>query len=120
MQPSLAEGLEDRQEFTVTPEMSPPHLPVAVLSTPSMVSLIEGTCLGLAQRHLDDGETTVGTHICVSHDAAVPVGGQVTVWCRLATVDRRRLEFEVRVEASSGKVSEGTHRRAVIDTSRFG
>lgn len=119
MQESMAAGIEESREFEVLATMSPPHLPVAVLSTPAMIGLIEGTCLGLAQSHLDENETTVGTHVCVSHEAAVNVGEQVTVWCRLTTVQKRRLEFEIKVDGPNGPVSKGTHQRAVIDTSRF-
>lgn len=120
MRESLTPGLESRRDFEVTADMSPPHLPVAVLSTPSMIGLIEGACLGLIQPHLEDKEASVGTHVCVSHEAAVSVGEQVTVWCRVATVQKRRLEFEVGVDGPRGRVSAGTHQRAVIDTSRFG
>jgi fluoroacetyl-CoA thioesterase len=120
MQQSLAPGIEDQRDYEVLAEMSPPHLPVAVLSTPSMVGLIEGTCLGLTQRHLDEGETSVGTHVCVSHEAAVNVGEHVSVWCQLKMIEKRRLEFEVRVDGPRGPVSKGTHQRAVINTTRFG
>jgi fluoroacetyl-CoA thioesterase len=120
MRDSMVPGIADTRDYEVLPDMSPAHLPVPVLSTPSMVGLIEGTCLALAQRHLDADETTVGTHICVSHAAAVSVGEQVSVSCQLAAVQKRRLEFEVSVEGPRGQVSAGTHQRAVIKTTRFG
>jgi fluoroacetyl-CoA thioesterase len=120
MKDSLAPGLGREERHTVTAAMAPPHLPVKVLGTPMMIQLIEQNCLLAAAEHLDDGETTVGVHVCVSHDRAAPEGDEVTVRCRLAEVDRRRLTFEVEVEGAAGKVSEGTHQRAVIQTSRFG
>jgi fluoroacetyl-CoA thioesterase len=120
MQESLAPGIEETREYEVLADMSPAHLPVAVLSTPSMIGLIEGTCLGLTQRHLDEDETSVGTHVCVSHEAAVNVGERITVWCQLKALERRRLEFDVRVEGPRGQVSSGTHQRAVIKPSRLG
>lgn len=120
MKESLATGVTREQSFTVTDDMAPPHLPVKVLSTPSMVQLIEGTCLAAAQEHLDDGEVTVGTHVCVSHSGAAMSGQDVTVRCELTTIEKRRLTFTVRVDAPSGTISEGTHQRAVIDANRFG
>ncbi len=120
MQDSLAPGIEDIRDYEVLADMSPAHLPVAVLSTPSMIGLIEGTCLGLTQRHLDEDETSVGTHVCVSHEAAVNAGEHITVWCQLKSLEKRRLEFDVRVEGPRGQVSTGTHQRAVIKTSRLG
>ena len=120
MQESLTPGIEETRDYEVLADMSPGHLPVAVLSTPSMIGLIEGTCLGLTQRHLDEDETSVGTHVCVSHEAAVNVGERIVVWCQLKAMERRRLEFDVRVEGPRGQVSIGTHQRAVIKTSRLG
>jgi fluoroacetyl-CoA thioesterase len=120
MKDTLVAGLTAEQTYTVTEDMKPGHLPVAVLSTPSMIQLIEGTCLGAAQPHLDDGEVTVGTHVCVSHSGAAMAGEQVTVTCTLSKIEKRRLTFDVRVQAPSGVISEGTHQRAVIDASRFG
>ena len=49
--------IEEGQVFSdlvlVTDEMSPPHLPNKVLSTPDMVRLIEATCLLGVQAHLE-------------------------------------------------------------------
>lgn len=117
MKDSLAPGIEDTQTFTVTKEMAA-HVPV--LSTPSMIALMEGTCLRLVQLHLDEGEASVGTHVCVSHVGAASEGEDVTVHVVLREKDRRRLTFEVEVQGPRGLMSEGTHQRAVIDTSRFG
>jgi fluoroacetyl-CoA thioesterase len=116
---SLQPGIENVLEVTVTPEMSPPHLPVKVLSTPSMVQLMEQTCLLSAVPHLDESETTVGTHICVSHVAAATAGENVVVTTKLVEVVKRRLRFEVSVKAGDRLLGEGTHDRAVIDTTRF-
>jgi len=120
MKESLAVGVTDEQTYTVTEDMAPPHLPISVLSTPSMVQLIEATCLGAAQPHLDDGELTVGTHVCVSHAGAALAGEDVVVRCSLDKVEKRRLTFGVSVHGANGAISEGTHERAVIDASRFG
>ena len=120
MKDTLAAGVSREQSYTVTDDMAPPHLPVKVLSTPSMIQLIEGTCLVAAHEHLDDGELTVGTHVCVSHSGAAMSGQDVTVRCELTSVERRRLTFTVSVEAPAGTISEGTHQRAVIDANRFG
>ena len=120
MRETLAPGISRQASHTVTADMAPAHLPVKVLSTPAMIQLIEGTCLQAAQEHLDEGETTVGTHVCVSHSGAASEGEEVEVSCRLDKVDRRRLTFAVEVRSPRGVISEGTHQRAVIDRSRFG
>ena len=119
MTSELEVGLQGEQSYRVTDEMGPAHLPVAVLSTPHMIGLIEQTCLASVARHLPEGSTTVGTHVCVSHKAAASAGEDVTVHCRLAEVVKRRLRFEVSVTGPAGTLSEGTHERAVVDLSRL-
>ena len=119
MKDSLVAGLEHEATHRVTAAMSPPHLPVAVLSTPAMIQLIEMTCLEAAQTHLDGAETTVGTHVCVSHSGAAREAEDVRIHCRLDAVDGRRLTFAVDVTCGERTISEGTHQRFVIDRSRF-
>jgi fluoroacetyl-CoA thioesterase len=120
MKDSLVAGIVGTSRHTVTQDMSPPHLPRVVLSTPTMIQLIEMTCLAAAQGHLDAGETTVGTHVCVSHQAAVMEGEEFEVRARLTEVNRRRLTFAVEVEGPRGLLSEGTHERAVVSLDRMG
>lgn len=116
---SLTVGLANESRHTVTKEMSAPHLPRAVLATPTMISLIEGTCLMATQDHLDDNEATVGTHVCVSHEAPVGEGEEFVIRCRLESIDRRRLTFQVEVDGPRGPVSRGTHQRAVVSLDRM-
>jgi len=118
MKPTLVPGIAKTAAFTVGDDQTAPHVPV--LSTPSMIGLIEGTCMGLAQEHLDDGELTVGTHVCVSHVGTAKVGEEISIDVRLRDIERRRLTFEVRVEGPNGLMSEGTHQRTVIASSRLG
>lgn len=120
MKPSLVPGLTNEATHRVTRDMSAPHLPRAVLATPTMIGLIEGTCLMATRDHLDEGETTVGTHVCVSHQSAVGEGEEFTIRCRLDRIEGRRLTFEVEVDGPRGAVSRGTHERAVVDASRMG
>ena len=120
MKSTMHVGIEREATYAVTGDMSPAHLPVAVLSTPAMVQLIEATCLAAAQDHLDPTETTVGTHICVSHQAPAMEGDEVEVHARLGDVRDRALHFEVEVRGPRGVLSQGTHDRRVVDASRFG
>ncbi|HCB37681.1 MAG TPA: thioesterase, partial [Acidimicrobiaceae bacterium] len=66
------------------------------------------------QPHLDDGLTTVGIHICVSHQAAVASGEQVEITGTVIEVDRKRIVFEVVVAHGDEVVSKGTHDRFVV------
>jgi fluoroacetyl-CoA thioesterase len=120
MKDTLTVGISNEATFSVTRAMSAEHLPHVVLSTPSMIGMIEGTCLLAVREHLDEGETTVGTHVCVSHEAAVAEGEKFSIRCRLERIDRRRLNFAVEVDGPRGPVSRGTHQRAVVKLERMG
>ena len=120
MKANLVTGLTHTQTHEVTPERTTGHAARAVLATPSMIGLIEGTCLAAMTPHLDAGETSVGAHVCVSHEAAVPAGHQITVSVAVAEIVKRRVTFETTVQTGEGQtVSRGTHQRAVIDARRF-
>ena len=66
-----------------------------------------------------DDQTTVGTHVDVSHESAAREGEQVEFSCELLEVDGRRLTFAVAASVGERFVGRGTHRRHVIDRSRF-
>ena len=68
---------------------------------------------------LDDGETTVGTHVCVSHEGPAWSGEQIRIEYHLQAVERRRITFEVEASSARGLISRGTHERAVIDLARY-
>ena len=76
---SLVPGLENTKTFPITEDMCTGHTGTPVLSTPSMIGLMEGTCLESAQEHLGETEVTVGIHVCVSHVAGSQLGEEVTV-----------------------------------------
>lgn len=107
-------GLSATEAYEVTDDMSPPHLPTKVLSTPDMIKLIEGTCLTAVQPLLGDARTTVGIHVCVSHQAAVASGERIKVTGTITEVDRKRLVFEVSVMHGDVVVSKGTHERFIV------
>jgi crotonobetainyl-CoA:carnitine CoA-transferase CaiB-like acyl-CoA transferase len=79
-----------------------------------LVAEIEWACFGVTADQVDDGETTVGIHVCVSHEAAVAQGESIDINTELLSIDGRKLTFGVEVTGPRGRVSEGTHQRAVI------
>lgn len=123
MKDSLEVGMTYEKTITTTPEMGIVHLgPDApqMYSTPSMIQLMEGTCVEFLTPHMDAGEQTVGFHVDVKHVAPTRIGQQVTGKVALDEINGRRLLFTVEAFNADGtKVGEGTHQRAVVDISRF-
>ena len=119
MQESLVTGLENAKTFPITEDMCTGHTGTPVLSTPSMIGLMEGICLESAQEHLGPTEVTVGIHVCVSHVAGSQVGEEVTVRSKLAEIERGRfLTYEVSAHVGDRLLGEGTHKRAILDMAR--
>ncbi len=121
MKASLAVGLENEKTVTTTTQMGVAHLGEGpgVLSTPSMIGLMEQTCLEGVKPHLDDNEQTVGTMVHIWHRAAIPTGEEVTIRCKLIEQDRRKLLFEVEVTGDGKVIGDGTHERFVINLDKF-
>jgi fluoroacetyl-CoA thioesterase len=91
-----------------------------VLSTPSMIGLMERAGIQAVQGHLPEGHTTVGFEVHVKHFGATPKGKTVTVRAELVEVDGRKLRFKVEAHDQDKKVGDGTHRRAIIPVQRSG
>jgi fluoroacetyl-CoA thioesterase len=120
--PTLAVGMTHEISMTVTPDRTAKHLEtgtVAVLSTPSMVWLVEHAAQVLAQMHLPEGQTTVGAEVFVRHLAPTPLGMQVTAKVRIDEWEGRKIVFSAEVHDEKEKVGEGRHVRVIVDQKRF-
>lgn len=117
----LTSGASHTLTVQVVPDMTPAHLaPLVVLSTPEMIRLMEEASTAAVQPDLEEaGQTTVGTHVDVSHESAARDGEEVTVRADLVAIDGPRLTFRVQARVGDRTVGRGTHRRYVIDRSRF-
>lgn len=89
-----------------------------VLSTPSMIGLMERAAIQAVQGHLPEGHTTVGFEVNVKHFGATPKGYVVTVSAELLEIEGRKLRFKVEARDNEKKVGDGTHRRAIIPLQR--
>lgn len=92
---------------------------VDVFATPMLVALLEEAAAKCIEDVLDTGQTSVGTHIAISHSGATPIGMQVTAVATVTAVDRRRVEFETVASDASGEIGRGLHTRFIVDTERF-
>lgn len=91
----------------------------SVLSTPTMVSMMEQAAINAIRPFLDQGESSVGMSIEANHTAATPLGHRVRAEAELTKIEGRRLEFSVRAFDEVEQIGSGTHRRAVIDFAKF-
>ena len=91
----------------------------SVLSTPTMVAMMEQAAIEAIKPFLDAGESSVGMSIEVSHTAATPPGHRARAEAEVTKVEGRRLEFSVRAFDDVEQIGSGTHRRAVVDAAKF-
>ena len=94
---------------------------VNVFATPMMIAGMEETAAESLRPYLAEGKTTVGIEISVSHTAATPLGMKVTFKTEVTGVSENGKIITFKVSAFDEKelIGEGTHKRAVIDLSRF-
>ena len=90
-----------------------------VYATPCMVALMEGAACEAIAPALPEEKTSVGIALNISHLAATPVGLEVRAEATVTEVDGNTITFQVTAYDESGKIGEGTHKRAVITTQRF-
>ena len=85
---ALEVGMKNSVTLTVTDEMCADHLDSQlpqlelphVLSTPSMINLMELTCAEVMNKHADEGKCSVGMAVDIKHVAATPPGRQDRIW----------------------------------------
>ena len=85
----------------------------------AMIGLMEKAAMDAVMPYLAEGESTVGTEIHVTHDAALPLGFPVTAEAELTEVDRRRLCFRVLARSGDEIIGQGTHTRFIVSQERF-
>lgn len=115
-------GIKGRMETIVTPDNVATSVGsgrVKVFSTPNMIQLMERAALFSIEPYLEKGQSSVGTHINVSHCAATPVGMRVWAESEVMEIDRRRITFAVKAYDERGLIGEGTHERFIIDIEKF-
>ncbi len=91
-----------------------------VFATPIMIALMEEACCNACITLIEDGETTVGTKISVTHDKASPLGAVITACASLEEVDGRRLVFSVTASDGNGNViGKGKIERFLVYSEKF-
>ena len=115
-------GAKGRAEMTVTPDKTAAAIgsgSVEVFATPWMIAMMELSACNALTPYYDEGQSSVGTKLNVSHDAATPVGMQVCAEAEVIEVDRRRIVLKVTAWDGQGVIGQGTHERFLINAEKF-
>lgn len=90
-----------------------------VYSTPCMIALMEGAACNALEEIIPDEKSSVGIEISISHLSATPVGMEVRAEAEVTAVNGSIVSFAVTAFDETGKIGEGTHKRAIVTTQRF-
>ena len=90
-----------------------------VYATPCMVALMEGAACEAIAQALPEDKTSVGIELSISHISATPVGLDVWAEAEVTAVEGNIVTFTVTAYDEKGKIGEGNHKRAIINTQRF-
>ena len=118
----LTKGIIGKKELTVTMDKTAATVGSGLLdvfATPQMIALMEATASESVAPYLDEGSTSVGTLVNISHVAATPVGMTVTCESELIEVEGRKLVFTVKAFDECGLIGEGRHERFIVFSEKF-
>ena len=118
----LAAGLTGQIERVVTDADTASVMgsgDVPVLGTPRLVAWAEAATVAAVVNHLDEGQTSVGTHVALRHRAPSTVGAAITVRAELIDVDGAVLRFTINAHDGEHEIAQGEVERAVVDRERF-
>lgn len=90
-----------------------------VYATPCMVALMEGAACNAIEAAVPEDKSTVGIELNIRHIAATPVGMEVRAEAEVTAMEGSIITFAVTAYDESGKIGEGTHKRAVVTSQRF-
>lgn len=128
MKPTLQAGMEFTHSYRVPQNKTVPHvfeesdlfqIMPPVFATAFMVGLMEWACMEALREHMEEGEISLGTNICVTHSAATPPGQEVVVKVKCLEVSGARTKWSISASDEKEVIGEGTHERFSINAEKF-
>ena len=122
MRSGLKIGVTGERRFVVEPahaiDFAEAGMP-AILCTPWLIWFLEHAAREAVIAFLDDGESTVGSHVDVDHLAATPVGQAVTCLARVVHREGGLISFQLEARDETEVIARGFHRLRVIHVERL-
>ncbi len=118
----LKEGLTHTSEVTISQMLTAIVMgsgDLDVFATPAMVALMENAAMKAVKDELEDGYTTVGAHIDVSHLRPSKRDKHITATATLTKVAGKKLYFDVVACEGEDIIGKGTHMRVIVHKEGF-
>ena len=119
---SVTVGLKGRAETVVSDANTAQAAcsgALPVFGTPFMCALMEEAAWKSIAPHLEEGQSTIGTRLDITHDSATPVGMEVWAESEVIQVDGRRIVLKLAAYDRKGLIGQGTHERFIVTDQRF-
>ena len=119
---SVTVGLKGRAETVVSDANTAQAAcsgALPVFGTPFLCALMEEAAWKSIAPHLEEGQSTVGTRLDITHDSATPVGMEVWAESEVTQVDGRRIVLKLAAYDRKGLIGQGTHERFIVTDQRF-
>ncbi|KMY68134.1 hypothetical protein AAU61_08035 [Desulfocarbo indianensis] len=92
---------------------------VDVMSSMTLMTLLEQACLDSLAPYLGPEDMTVGARMEMDHLAPTPQGFQVTAQAVLEQIKGRKLVFKVSAHDGADQIAQATHVRFLVDKPKF-
>lgn len=112
-------GRADAQVSKETTAMAAGSGSLLVFGTPFMIALMEKAACAAIEAQLEEGQSSVGTRLDVTHDSATPVGMDVWAEAEITAVEGRKLTYTVTAYDEKGVIGKGNHERFLIRAESF-
>lgn len=119
---SVTVGLKGRAEAVVSDANTAKAAcsgALPVFGTPFLCALMEEASWKSIAPHLEEGQSTVGTRLDISHDSATPVGMRVWAESEITQADGKRIVLKVAAYDEKGLIGQGVHERYIVTDERF-
>jgi predicted thioesterase len=112
---SLVAGLTETRAFKIDEERTIGFMgkDARIYATPFLIRDIETTCRDFLQKHIPEGEDSVGTRVEIDHMAPTLLGMTVEIKITVVEVNGRAVTFDVVAHDGLDQICRGRHGRFI-------
>ncbi len=119
---SFQAGMFIEKKIETKPEMAASRFhrnSPQVLSSPSLVTLMQTTCADLMAPFLDSSEMVVSVRIEMNHFASAPIGSTILVKAEILKIEGDKVYFHIDAHDEFERIAAGFNDMYIINEERF-
>jgi fluoroacetyl-CoA thioesterase len=119
---SFQAGMFIEKKIETKPEMAASRFhrnSPQVLSSPSLVTLMQTTCADLMAPFLDGSEMVVSVRIEMNHFASAPIGSTILVRAEILKIEGDKVYFRIDAHDELERIAAGFNDMYIINEERF-